>query len=979
MATLMQWNCRGVTTSVLDIRHLILRYRPLVFLLNETFLSSISSLPVFTPYHWVRVDRDARRPSGLHRNRGGVAALVHDSLHITRVSRFRYVGHGHVPSEWLSLTVSPRTTDTCAPSVFRIITGYRSQLATRHFPWVLQQFADADEMPCFFAGDLNCDPTCDDADGVALRDAVTAHNLLALDSAPTRNDRLLDVWITNSAASACVRQLAVHVGDQLSSDHQVTSVSFRRCLAPEAPVSAPEEAAPSSYIPSPPQWHYRDANWRVFRESLGAALSSVTTPSAGAPLAALDDYAEAITAAILTAARAAIPCEATPTQTRLPGPSPQMALLRTNRRRLERLWRQHRDVEVRASLRDVRAAITALARSEAAARCSSQLYRADRQFRMGNSGPAWALLRQALGASPRRHCLHPLRRPDGSLAALPHHQADLLRSSWSTAFASDPPLPPDPLPDELSLNAEATKTFESIQPRLHLREPEPANDYTITVADVVWAIRRSRNTSAGPDLISNVMLKQATQPLYSHLARLFIFSVSSGYVPRRWLFSVVIPVPKPHKPPDEVSGYRPICLSSCVSKTLERILARDLTAIWADQGFIPETQFAFQPGKNATDAVLTLAHAGHVARMERREMVVAALDIQAAYDSVWLPGLLLCLKRSPVGASPLVAWVKSFLTDRTMSIRVSSHTTPPFPVRRGVPQGSPLSPQLYITFTAPMLRALGSSVVAYADDVTLYATGHTAAMAAAQIQAQLRLVERWGRAWRSSCNATKSTCMVVAHFHRRVHLVLQAATIPQTRDLTILGVTLSPRLGWLRHVSSRVRNATMAVNAFRRLARRPGPPRLKNRIYIAVVRPKLEYAAPAWAGAPPWLESYLQRTQNKCVRAILPSRTLNSAQRHRILHLPPINERLADLRRRYCLQPSSEVLELLMDGRYGQPRAARSPATHLARLLPIGPHFACRPLRRNSDHAAVAARWRHAGSLTRRRRRAAVPILFGPT
>ena len=357
--------------------------------------------------------------------------------------------------------------------------------------------------------------------------------------------------------------------------------------------------------------------------------------------------------------------------------------------------------------------------------------------------------------------------------------------------------------------------------------------------------------------------------------------------------------------------------------------------------------------------------------------MIAALDVQAAYDSVWLPGLILCLLRSPIGASPLIAWMKSFLTNRTVSVRVGTHTTPSFPVRRGIPQGSPLSPPLYVTFTAPLLRELGDSVVAYADDITLHASAHTAAMAAARVQADLRTVERWGRAWRSSFNATKSSCLAVAHYHRRVRLTIDCSTIPQTRELLMLGVTLTPRLGWFRHVDRRVRNATMAVNAFRRLARRPGPPRVKLRLYTAVIRPKLDFAAPSWAGAPDWLTARFQRIQNKCLRAILPSPRLTNELRHQILRLPSLVDRLQDLRARYCTQPTPAVLNLLADGRYGQPQASRSPATHLARLLPPGPIPPYRPVRRHAAHAAMASSWRRQGSVVARRRRAAVPIFYG--
>ena len=91
---------------------------------------------------------------------------------------------------------------------------------------------------------------------------------------------------------------------------------------------------------------------------------------------------------------------------------------------------------------------------------------------------------------------------------------------------------------------------------------------------------------------------------------------------------------------------------------------------------------------------------------------------------MWLPGLMLRIRQSSIAGSHVAAWIKSFVTNRSMSIRVNGFTDTPFSLHKGLPQGSPLSSILYIHFTAPLLEMIGPSAIAYADDVTLVTHAH---------------------------------------------------------------------------------------------------------------------------------------------------------------------------------------------------------------------------------------------------------------
>lgn len=74
---------------------------------------------------------------------------------------------------------------------------------------------------------------------------------------------------------------------------------------------------------------------------------------------------------------------------------------------------------------------------------------------------------------------------------------------------------------------------------------------------------------------------------------------------------------------------------------------------------------------------------------------------------------------------PDLRWIKSFLEDRSQSVRLSHFTVPNLKSTCGVPQGSSLSPHLFILYLLPLilsLRERNVSTFNYADDLQLIFT-----------------------------------------------------------------------------------------------------------------------------------------------------------------------------------------------------------------------------------------------------------------
>ena len=100
------------------------------------------------------------------------------------------------------------------------------------------------------------------------------------------------------------------------------------------------------------------------------------------------------------------------------------------------------------------------------------------------------------------------------------------------------------------------------------------------------------------------------------------------------------------------------------------------------------------------------------------------LDVEKAFDRVWHAGLLNKLKKLKMKPY-LIRWIASFLSDRTIYIKTGNSFSDPFSPLFGVPQGSPLSPILFIIYVSDIYKPTNTSKVnqsMFADDLSLRRT-----------------------------------------------------------------------------------------------------------------------------------------------------------------------------------------------------------------------------------------------------------------
>ena len=227
-----------------------------------------------------------------------------------------------------------------------------------------------------------------------------------------------------------------------------------------------------------------------------------------------------------------------------------------------------------------------------------------------------------------------------------------------------------------------------------------------TEEELSKAIRKLQlRKSPGPDGISNEMIKHLGPRARTALLHLCNASWEQGVVPREWRTATVVPIPKTSKDKRLLTSYRPIALTSCVSKLAERLILARLEFAADSRGLVPSEQVGFRAKRSAEDSIGRLIQDAQDgwqrpkrdSRKPRpdgataQKYLLTAFDFSRAYDVV--DHRLLRLRLLELGLPLcLVKWVWSWLRDRGVRVEVQGALSKERIFRAGLPQGSVLPP-----------------------------------------------------------------------------------------------------------------------------------------------------------------------------------------------------------------------------------------------------------------------------------------------
>ena len=246
----------------------------------------------------------------------------------------------------------------------------------------------------------------------------------------------------------------------------------------------------------------------------------------------------------------------------------------------------------------------------------------------------------------------------------------------------------------------------------------------LSLDEVSRALASSSPTSApGPDMTPNSVWKRVHRVAPNLIHDLLAPFVTYGSHPLTLKRADGIVLDKPEKSSyNSPSSFRVIVLLQTFSKILERIMNSRLSSVACATGLLNQHQCGSLAGRSASDAVTTLTHEVKTLQMAGRKVSTLFLDIQGGFDTV-NPSTLFGILRAK-GVNPyVVSWTKSFLSGRSCRLLYQGSPTVFAPVSVGTPQGSPVSPLLFVIYVSHLHCEIPHGLsLSYVDDFGLTAS-----------------------------------------------------------------------------------------------------------------------------------------------------------------------------------------------------------------------------------------------------------------
>lgn len=413
----------------------------------------------------------------------------------------------------------------------------------------------------------------------------------------------------------------------------------------------------------------------------------------------------------------------------------------------------------------------------------------------------------------------------------------------------------------------------------------------ITKEEIVYALKTAKEgKSPGPDELPIELLKIIETEYIDILVKLFNQIYKSGVIPKEWLVSTFICLPKKVNA-RECSDHRTISLMSHTLKLLLKIIHnRIYQKLDMDIG---ETQFGFRKGLGTREALFALNVLIQRCLDVNQDMYICFIDYNKAFDRVRHKQLMEVLKAKQIDYNDLRI-ISNLYYEQRAKVRINGHMSEEIEIKRGVRQGCILSPLLFNAYSEEILKkaleeetagikinGIPVNNIRYADDTIIIAENID------DLQRLMNRIAECGQEYGLTMNAKKTKFMRISKTQRyNEQLTINGTKIEQVDKYKYLGTLIDSTNDYSREIRARIEIARANFNKLKRvLCTKDLKLNLRVRLLKCYVFSTLLYGMEAWtlnAATIRKLESFERWTYRRILKILWTEHVTNNEVMRRI-------------------------------------------------------------------------------------------------
>ncbi len=355
-----------------------------------------------------------------------------------------------------------------------------------------------------------------------------------------------------------------------------------------------------------------------------------------------------------------------------------------------------------------------------------------------------------------------------------------------------------------------------------------------------------KGKTPGPDLITQEIIVHAYLAIPDVFYTVYSVLINQGYHPKVWKQATGFILKKPKKPDySQPKAYRVISLLNCLGKVSERILARRLSYLAETTSLLHPSQIGSRLHKSAIDAALLLKNEVELNKANKLKTSTLFLDVKGAFDHVSKNRLIQILTNLKLPIS-LIHWISSFLEDRVLRLAFDDNIEEFSSINTGIPQGSPISPILFLIYIRDLFKFNSIKNLSYMDDISLTASSKSFKSNIKILEREAKDIIELGKEYAIKFDIEKTELI---HFNSGKHSLSlnlpNGAILAPSKLVRWLGIHFDSNLKFKEHIAIRT---SLAKQAFYRLNRLSNiskglSPFAIRQLYLACVTSVADYGS----------------------------------------------------------------------------------------------------------------------------------------